>query len=75
MHTPPPPKKAGGKAAKETKEPCLDPPCTLCNIQGHATQNFPEFSILSTHMDAMDTSDETPIVTILDMPMVKNKSL
>ena len=70
------PKKAGVKAAKATTKPRPAPPCMLCDTQGHATQNCPELPILHTHMEAMDTSNCTPVLfTVPNSPTFKNKSL
>ena len=68
-------KESWGKAAKEMTEPRPTPTCTLCDIQGHATQNCMELHLLRTHMDGIEETDGAPVVTILDPRVVKNKSL
>ena len=50
-------------------------PCTVYEEQGHLTQNFPDIPIIHTHLDAMDTTKNLPMVELPSGPIVRNKSL
>ena len=60
---------------KMMAEPCPPPTCALCDVELHATQNFPDFPILRTHMSTVVEIDDAVVVNIPTIPMVKNKLL
>ena len=60
---------------KAKTEPCLNPICSLYDIEGHATQNCPNLPLLCTHMDTIVDTNDAPVVNVPDPLVVKNKSL
>ena len=73
--TPPHPKRARGKNVKANTGPRQIPPCAICEEQGHPTQNCPKIPLIRTHLDAMDTTKNLPMVELPSKPIVRNKSL
>ena len=71
----PHPKRARGKNVKATAEHQQIPPCTVCEEQGHPTQNCLEIPIIWTHLDAMDRTKNLPMVELPSGPIARNKSL
>ena len=47
----------------------------MCDVQGHATQKFPNIPMLHAHLDAMDSTKNIPVVVLSSGPTTKNKSL
>ena len=74
-YAPPPPINTEEKEPKSPTEPCPPPTCALCDVQGHATQNYPYFPILLTHMCIVVESNESLVVNVPTIPAVKKKSL
>ena len=72
--SPPPPKKTGEKAPKVMTEARPSPACSLCDVQGHATQNCLNFPILHTHMLTIAKTDDILVINVLALPVVKNKA-
>ena len=60
---------------KATTKPQQIPPCVVCDKQGHETQNCHKIPMIHTHLDAMDTTENIPLVELPSGPTKKNKSL
>ena len=62
---PPDPKRARGKNTKANAEPRQILPCTICEEQGHPIPNCPKIPMIRVHLDAMDTTENLPMVDLL----------
>ena len=47
----------------------------MFNELGHATQNCPEIPMILAHLDAMDTTENIPVVELPSGPIVRKNSL